>query len=75
MESKQKFKPDPKLKLMEQVRQVLRYHHYAYRTERSYCNWIVQGELFKYFPFYNKFRRSDFELACLEHKLLCPLES
>jgi integron integrase len=42
MESKQKFKPDPKLKLMEQVRQVLRYHHYAYRTEKSYCNWIVQ---------------------------------
>lgn len=32
-----KFKPDPKLKLMDQVRQVLRYHHYAYRTEQSYC--------------------------------------
>ncbi len=25
---------------MEQVRQVLRYHHYAYRTERTYCDWI-----------------------------------
>jgi site-specific recombinase XerD len=42
MESKQKFRPDPELKLMEQVRQVLRYHHYAYRTEQTYCNWIVR---------------------------------
>ena len=42
MESKQKFKPDPELELMEQVRQVLRYHHYAYRTEKSYCDWIVR---------------------------------
>ncbi len=34
MENKLGFRPDPKLKLMEQVREVLRYHHYAYRTER-----------------------------------------
>jgi len=40
--SKSKFKPDPKLKLMDQVRQVLRYHHYAYRTEKTYCDWIVR---------------------------------
>jgi hypothetical protein len=33
-----RFKPDPNLKLMDQVRQVLRYHHYAYRTEQTYCN-------------------------------------
>ena len=33
--SKVKFKPDPKLKLMEQVRQMLRYHYYAYRTEKT----------------------------------------
>lgn len=39
---KQKFRPNPDLKLMEQVRQVLRYHHYAYRTEQSYCQWIVR---------------------------------
>lgn len=25
---------------MDQVRQVLRYHHYAYRTEQTYCDWI-----------------------------------
>ena len=42
MESNKKFKPDPRLKLMDQVRQVLRYHHYAYRTEQAYCDWIVR---------------------------------
>ena len=39
---KQKFKPDPKLKLMDQTHQVLRYHHYAYRTEQTYCDWIIR---------------------------------
>jgi hypothetical protein len=39
---KQKSKPDPKLKLMDQVRQVLRYHHYSYSSERTYCEWIVR---------------------------------
>lgn len=42
MEDKQKFKPDPQLRLMDQVRQVMRYHHYAYRTEKTYCDWIVR---------------------------------
>ncbi|MFQ6606934.1 MAG: site-specific integrase [Fidelibacterota bacterium] len=49
-----KFPPDTELytahnvlrtsygELMDQVRQVLRYHHYAYRTELTYCNWIVR---------------------------------
>jgi integron integrase len=41
MESNTIFRPDPGLKLMDQVRQVLRYHHYAYRTEQTYCDWIV----------------------------------
>lgn len=27
-------------KLMDQVRETLRYYHYAYRTEQTYCNWI-----------------------------------
>ena len=26
---------------MDQVRQVLRYHHYSYRTEQTYCDWII----------------------------------
>ncbi len=30
------------MKLMVQVRQVLRYHLYAYRTEQTYCDWIVR---------------------------------
>lgn len=42
MKNKPKFKPDPSLKLMDQVRQVLRYHHYAYRTEETYCKWIIR---------------------------------
>lgn len=40
MESKPKFRPNQKSKLMDQVREVLRYHHYAYRTEQTYCQWI-----------------------------------
>jgi hypothetical protein len=32
--------PNPKLKLMEQTREVLRLKHYAIRTERCYCDWI-----------------------------------
>ncbi len=40
MEIKHRFRPNPELKLMDQVREVLRYHHYAYRTEQTYCEWI-----------------------------------
>ena len=42
MENKPKFRPNPDLKLMDQVREVLRYHHYAYRTESTYCQWILR---------------------------------
>jgi len=42
MENSPRFIPNPKLKLMEQVREVLRYHHYAYRTEQTYCQWILR---------------------------------
>jgi site-specific recombinase XerD len=42
MENKPRFTPDPQLRLMDQVRQVLRYHHYAYRTEQTYCDWILR---------------------------------
>ena len=37
-----KPKPTPNSKLMDQVREVLRFHHYAYRTEQSYCQWILR---------------------------------
>jgi integron integrase len=48
MEIKKKFRPDLNLKLMDQTRQVLRYYHYAYRTEQTYCDWIV-----RYIKFFN----------------------
>ena len=30
------------VRLMDQVREVLRFHHYAYNTEKSYVTWILQ---------------------------------
>jgi len=36
-ENKRESKPNPGLKLMDPVREVLRYHHCAYRTEQTYC--------------------------------------
>ena len=42
MENKPKFKPNSDLRLMDQVRQMLRYHHYSYRTEQTYCDWIIR---------------------------------
>ena len=42
MEINIKFKPNPEYRLMDQVREVLRYYHYAYRTEQSYSSWISQ---------------------------------
>jgi hypothetical protein len=29
-------------RLLDQVREVLRYHHYAIRTEQAYVSWILQ---------------------------------
>jgi integron integrase len=49
MESQSKFRPDPNLKLMDQVKEVLRYYHYAYRTEQAYSQWIL-----RYIHFFNK---------------------
>ena len=34
------FRPQSE-RLLDQVREVLRYHHYSYRTEESYIRWIV----------------------------------
>ncbi len=42
MESKHKFRPNPEYCLMDQVREVLRYYHYAYKTEQAYCSWILR---------------------------------
>jgi len=32
--------PNPRLKLLDQVREVMRLKHYSIRTERCYCDWI-----------------------------------
>ena len=40
--NKPKFRPNPGLKLMDQVREVLRYYRYAYRTEQTYGHWILR---------------------------------
>ena len=37
---KDKFRPKPG-KLIDQVREVMRYHHYAIRTEQTYIKWIL----------------------------------
>ena len=37
---KPKFRPQS-VRLMDQVREVLRYHHYSVRTEHSYIKWIL----------------------------------
>ena len=41
MENTKKFTPDKNLKLMDQVRETLRYYQYAYKTEQAYCQWIL----------------------------------
>ncbi|WP_041916648.1 integron integrase [Desulfocapsa sulfexigens] len=51
MENKTKFTPNPKSKLMDQVRETLRYYHYAHSTEKTYCQWIL-----RYVYFYDKKR-------------------
>jgi hypothetical protein len=37
-----RFRPNPGLKLMDQVREVLRYYRDAYRTEQTYGHWILR---------------------------------
>ena len=46
--------PNPKLKLMDQVREVLRLRHYSIRTERCYCDWIR-----RYIKFHHLRSRAD----------------
>jgi integrase len=38
--ARDKVVPNPKLKLLDQVREVMRLKHYSIRTERCYCDWI-----------------------------------
>ena len=41
MEEKDAFRPTAD-RLMDQVRETLRFYHYAYNTEKSYTNWILK---------------------------------
>lgn len=41
MEESTTFRPSA-LKLMDQVRETLRFYHYAYNTEKSYVEWILK---------------------------------
>ncbi len=36
------FIPNPKARLREQVHEVMRFHHYSFRTEETYWHWIRQ---------------------------------
>src|SRR2546426_11218827 len=40
------FVPNPKARLFDQVREVLRFHHYALRTEEAYLQWIKRYLVF-----------------------------
>ena len=42
MESQSKFRPDSKLKLMDQFRKFFRYYDYAYRAEQTYFHWTLR---------------------------------
>lgn len=42
MNTRSKIRPDPERRLMDQVRQLLRYHHYADKTEQTCTDWIVR---------------------------------
>jgi len=43
---KELLTPNPKAILREQVREVLRFHHYSLRTEKAYWQWIRRYLLF-----------------------------
>jgi len=38
---REKYRPTS-ARLLDQVREVLRYHHYAIRTEEAYVRWILR---------------------------------
>ena len=49
------------VRLMDQVREVLRFHHYSYNTEKSYISWILQ-----YIRFHKKRHPKDMGKAEIE---------
>src|SRR5437588_12865608 len=51
--------PNPKLKLFEQVKEVMRLRHYSIRTEQCYCDWIR-----RYVKFHGMRSREELLPAC-----------
>ena len=70
MKGKQKLRPDLKLKLIDQVKQTLRYYHYSYRTEQTYCSWIVRFLKFYQFEIHPKLMDKKEIETCLSHLAL-----
>ncbi len=50
--------PNPKLKLLDQVREVMRLKHYSIRTERAYCDWMR-----RYLKFHGMRSRAELQPA------------
>ncbi len=46
LDPQEKFLPNPKLKLREQVGEVMRFKHFSHRTESAYWHWIKGFILF-----------------------------
>ena len=51
--------PNPKLKLLDQVREVMRLKHYSIRTEKAYCDWVR-----RYVKFHGMQSREELVLLC-----------
>src|SRR5438105_3068034 len=51
--------PNPKLKLLEQVKEGMRLRHYSIRTEQCYCDWIR-----RYVKFHGMRSREELLPAC-----------
>jgi hypothetical protein len=45
--------PNPKARLFDQLREVMRFHHYSYRTEKTYWQWVR-----RYLAFHRQTNRS-----------------
>lgn len=57
---RERFVPNPKLRLQEQLREVMRFHHYSVRTEEAYWQWIK-----RFIFFHGKRHPRDLEPAAV----------
>jgi len=54
--------PNPKARLLDQVREVMRFHHYSLRTEEAYLQWI-RIQCWKFDVGSSTFRGANVELS------------